>query len=154
MWKSEEGQHEFGSIWPLWHGDPDVRNRRQAVRRLSNLAEEGFAPRLRNMVGAFYAMVKPQHGLPLPTQKRPCAGIGEPARAAAAEPGSVSPQPIKQVWGPNKATSRPMSGPALLSIPFGPVEDGRGLRKGAICTPRDCPLAVSRPRWRAARLWR
>lgn len=44
MWGSEEQQLAFGSIWFLWHGPPEVRNRRQAVKKLGLLANAGYAP--------------------------------------------------------------------------------------------------------------
>lgn len=44
MWGSAEDRREFGQIYPLWHGDPAVRDRRAAVVRLKRMADRGYAP--------------------------------------------------------------------------------------------------------------
>jgi hypothetical protein len=44
MWGTEDDRRAFGEIWPLWHGDAEVRDRRLAVRQLQPLAARGYAP--------------------------------------------------------------------------------------------------------------
>ncbi len=44
MWGGEAEQRAFGEIWPLWHGPPEIRDHRRAVRRLKKLTDAGHAP--------------------------------------------------------------------------------------------------------------
>lgn len=44
MWGSDEEKKAFSEIYPLWHGEPDVRSRLKAVKKLRPLAEKGYAP--------------------------------------------------------------------------------------------------------------
>ena len=44
MWGNVSEQRAFGEIWPLWYGDPGVRNRRLAVEKLRPIADQGYAP--------------------------------------------------------------------------------------------------------------
>jgi hypothetical protein len=54
MWGSDEDRREFGRIYPLWHGDPAVRNRKAAVQRLTGLADRGYAPAQFALAMAYY----------------------------------------------------------------------------------------------------
>ena len=44
MWGSADDQREFGAIYPLWYGEPAVRDRAGAVKKLRSLAERKYAP--------------------------------------------------------------------------------------------------------------
>lgn len=44
MWGNESEKRAFGGIWPLWYGEPGVRDRRRAVQQLRTLADLGYAP--------------------------------------------------------------------------------------------------------------
>src|SRR5688572_10594873 len=44
MWGSADDQREFGAIYPLWYGEPAIRDRGTAVRKLRSLAERNYAP--------------------------------------------------------------------------------------------------------------
>ena len=44
MWGDNKDQQQFGSVWPLWHGDAATQRRQEAVKLLRQLAERGYAP--------------------------------------------------------------------------------------------------------------
>ena len=44
MWGGDTEQREFGRLYPLWYGDPGVRDRTAAVQQLSGLAARSYAP--------------------------------------------------------------------------------------------------------------
>lgn len=44
MWGGPGEQAEFGSVYPLWYGDPAVRDRTAAVAKLRALADRHYAP--------------------------------------------------------------------------------------------------------------
>ena len=44
MWGNADDRREFGGIYPLWYGDPAVRDRAAAVKRLRALADRNYAP--------------------------------------------------------------------------------------------------------------
>ena len=54
MWGSDEDRRQFGLIYPLWHGEAAVRDRRAAVKRLTTLAESGYAPAQFALAMAYY----------------------------------------------------------------------------------------------------
>lgn len=52
-WGTREQEQEFGEIWLLWNGGPEVGDRGLAVRRLHVLAEQGFAPAQHTLAMAY-----------------------------------------------------------------------------------------------------
>ncbi len=44
MWGNEIQKQEFGKLWPLWYGDSDERNYRDAIKPLTKLSDLGYAP--------------------------------------------------------------------------------------------------------------
>src|SRR5687768_14610555 len=54
MWGGAAEQREFGSIYPMWYGEPAVRDRAAAVRKLRSLAERNYAPAQFALAMAFF----------------------------------------------------------------------------------------------------
>jgi hypothetical protein len=54
MWGTEEQQRAFGRLYQFWYGDPAVRDRRAAVKGLTALAGDGYAPAQFALAMAYY----------------------------------------------------------------------------------------------------
>jgi TPR repeat protein len=54
MWGTDEQRLAFGAIYRLWHGEPDVRDRGAAVKALTALVDQGYAPAQYALGMAYY----------------------------------------------------------------------------------------------------